>query len=410
MKRLTLRLIVLLAAASFARGESAACGTVISVMDYGAAGDGTHNDAPAIQSALDSGASTVVIPAGTYSINQTLLMGSDTTLQADPNAVIRLANGANTLMVSNRSSNASNITLQGGVWDANNQYNQRGADSDPNAYSGCAISFFSVDHLTISDLTVRNPDSFSVRVGNVQNFTIQNISLDDSVARLNQDGIHVNGNSCHGLISGIKAISANTPNDDMVALNADDTLTMTEALVHGMQNGPISNVVVENLRADNAYTFVRLYSNTSRLENVTLQDIKGGFRYYAINMDNHDFPVGAGDIRNVTIDDVSVSKTTTSFPAIDIGLQLQDVHITNFTRNDSLAAPTLVLRNQHDNTLLFGDGSQLETQSYTISQGGIDNLWFNQTDPVPEPGCLSMVAIGVTAMLFWMWRWRRVRD
>lgn len=385
----------------------------VSVLKYGAFGDGVHDDTAAIQSALDSGVKNVVVPAGVYSINQTLLIGSNTTLRADANAVIRLANGANKLLINNRS-NATGIKLQGGIWDGNNQYNQRGANNDSTAYSGCVINFFGVNDLTVSDLTVRNPDSFGIRLGNVQNFAVKNISLDYAVARLNQDGVHVNGNSHYGLISGIKAISANTPNDDMVALNADDSLTMTEALVNGQKNGSISDIVVENLRADNAYTFVRLYSNTSRLENITLRDIKGGFRYYAINIDNHDFPVGAGDIRNVTIDDCGVTKTAaalTGFPVIDVGLNVKNLHITNFVREtnaSTASASTLVLRNGLDNLLRFADGSEQRLQNYTIASGGVSNLWLNPSQ-TPEPGCCVLLTSGLLAIaLFGLKRaWRR---
>lgn len=405
MRQVSLRLSVLIAAVSMALGISAAQGIVVNVKDYGAIGDGTHNDAVAIQAALDSGAATVVIPQGVYNVNQTLLIGSRTTLQADANAVIRLANGANTLLINNRP-NASNIVVQGGIWDGNNQYNQRGSDSDPNGYSGAVLNFVGVDHLTVSDLTVRNPDAFSIRLGNVQGFTVKNISLDFSVARLNQDGVHVAGNSHHGVISGIKAITANTPNDDMVALNADDSVT--SVLARGLHNGPISDVLVENLRADNAYTFVRLYGNTSTVEDITIRDIKGGFRYYAINMSNHDFPVGAGDIRNVTIDDCNVTKTTAEMawaPAIDIGLSVQDLHITNFVRDDSVIAATLVLRNGLDNILRGDDGSERRVQNFTIQQGGLKDFWLNPAQ-VPEPCGSILTATGLLGLLCYVWRKR----
>ena len=38
----------------------------VSVKDFGAVGDGVTDDTAAIQAALDSGASTVTVPDGTY--------------------------------------------------------------------------------------------------------------------------------------------------------------------------------------------------------------------------------------------------------------------------------------------------------------------------------------------------------
>ncbi len=381
LRLLSLRLCVLVAAASFALGE---CATVA-------------DDAPAIQAALDSGEPVVTIPAGTYNIGQTLLIGEGTTLKADENAVFRLANGANKFLITNRLG-ANNITLEGGIWDGNNQNNERGEEGDPNGYPGSAINFFGVNHLTISDLTIRNPDAFAIRLGNVQNFSVRNITLANTVLRLNQDGVHVGGNSRDGVISGITANTAKTPNDDMVALNADDDVKRVINL--GLENGPISNVLVENLRAENAYTFVRLLSNGSILENITVRDVAGGFNHYAVNMNNWRFPVGAGNIRNVRIENFDVThKDNFRYPAIGICLNVQDMLITDFVRNDSGSVNTLVLDNDLDNLIRFEDGSEWEGQDYSIPQGDIGYLWLNPPEPVPEPTTLVLSIIGLAGLL-----------
>lgn len=52
----------------------------VSVKDFGAVGDGVADDTTAIQDALDSGASTVIFPDGTYKITTSLIPDSDTTL------------------------------------------------------------------------------------------------------------------------------------------------------------------------------------------------------------------------------------------------------------------------------------------------------------------------------------------
>ena len=54
----------------------------ISVVEFGAWGDGAHDDYTAFQAALDAGADTVTIPQGIYWISQTLKIGSNTTIIA----------------------------------------------------------------------------------------------------------------------------------------------------------------------------------------------------------------------------------------------------------------------------------------------------------------------------------------
>src|SRR6478609_1985761 len=80
----------------------------VNVKQSGAVGDGIADDTVAMQSALHGGGRTVVIPKGTYKISDTLRLDSNTTIQADPHAVIRLADHAgknvDTFLLANRDS------------------------------------------------------------------------------------------------------------------------------------------------------------------------------------------------------------------------------------------------------------------------------------------------------------------
>lgn len=325
----------------------------VSVTEFGAAGDGVADDAPAIQLALDSPSAVVTIPEGTYIIGDTLLLDSGKTLYAHPNAILRLADGAakdvHDFLITNRAHDAGNayISLVGGIWDGNNEHNARGSDGDPNACTGVAINFVNVSHLTIRDLTVRNPDSFSIRLGEVRHFTVENIQFDHPVSRPNQDGVHVGGYSEHGVLRNLRALTPNTTNDDMVALNADDDVE--RCLNLGMKRGPIRNIQVDGVYAESVYTFVRLLSETQPVENITIRNIKGGCRMYAINMNNWRFDKSKGAIRNVRVDDVDVTKAgpDNDRPLIIIQLQVHDLAIRNFHRDagDSNTAPTLLVAN-----------------------------------------------------------------
>ena len=127
-----------------------------------------------------------------------------------PGAIFRLADGVGkhcrNFMITNANpgNGNSNISLRGGVWDANNAGNPRGTDYEPFAYTGVAINFTNVRGLTLRDFTVHNPESFFVRVGEVCDFHIENIHLSADELRPNQDAIHVGGFSERGAIRRVR--------------------------------------------------------------------------------------------------------------------------------------------------------------------------------------------------------------
>lgn len=360
----------------------------VSVLAFGAKGDGLQDDADAIQQALDSDAATVTLPAGIYRIGQTLRVGSGTTVRADAQAVIRLADGAgtnaNTFLISNRFPVRGDraITVEGGIWDGNNEHNTRGQDGDFNGYTGTAINFVKVTNLTLRNLTVRNPDAFSIRVGEVEDFVIEDITLDHSVIRGNQDGVHVGGFSQRGVIRRVRATHPNTPNDDMIALNADDDVERVLNL--GMRRGFIRDVLVEDIQAEGAYNFVRLLSKDALIENITVKNVRGSCRYYAVNINNWRFPIGSGDIRNVRLEAFDVAKTlyTDWAPAlIHITLGIRDLHIINFQRGvnaEAAQASTLLLSNNSANTIEDAGGAQQVQAAFSIPAGSIQEVWINR--------------------------------
>ena len=392
--------LVLAAILAITPNYAVAASDTVSVSVFGAVGNGQADDAPAIQKALDSGAATVVIPKGTYRIGSTLRVGSGTTVTADPEAVIRLADGvAQTcydFIITNKhpGNGDADIRVQGGIWDANNEHNARGKDGDFFGYTGTAINFVNVKQLTLRDLTVRNPDAFSIRLGEVEDFLVENIVLDQTVHRPNQDGVHVGGYSQRGVIRKIRALHPNTPNDDMVALNADDDVERVLNL--GMRRGPIRNVLVEHIRAEGAYTFVRLLSREARVENIVVRDVKGTCRHYALNLNRWRFPAGSGDIRNVLVEDFEVGKSPGSNPdhhLIHMTLLARDLHITNFRRlaePEPTASRTLHIDNGRENTLQEGDGDPKTVTAFAQDAGDVVDLFSTRAQsasavaPVPS--------------------------
>jgi hypothetical protein len=340
----------------------------VDVKQYGATGDGVADDTLAMQTALNGGRRTVVIPAGTYKISNTLKLDSGTTIRADPKAIVRLAdhagNDVGLFLLTNRDFAAGNtdITVDGGIWDGNNEHNARGEPDRMPCYTGVALNFVNVRHLTLRNLTVRNPDAYAIRACKLSDFTMENIGFDFRVTRPNQDGVHLNGFCARGVIRNLRALSRYATNDDMVALNADDGSGAEYVFQQGMVSGPIRDILVERLRAESAFTFVRLLSHRELIENVTIRDVVGGCRFYAVNMDRWRFPAGGGNIRNVTLRDFTIRKMPDNFskqarpgerPLIHIQSAVQGFRIENFHRqpDDEQTARSLVVDNGQPNQL-----------------------------------------------------------
>jgi hypothetical protein len=384
----------------------------ISVRDTGARGDGIADDSGAIQRALDEAHRIVSSPPGVYILGDTLRIGSGKTILAHADAVLRLADGAgrdaNSFLLTNSDHASGNeyIEVQGGIWDGNNEGNSRGKDGDADAYTGVALNFVNLQHLRLTNMMIRNPDSFSIRIGETRHFAVENVLFDHSVSRPNQDGVHVGGFCEDGTIRNLRALTPDTTNDDMVALNADDDVERNLNL--GMKRGPIRNVHVEGLTGDSVYTFVRLLSETQRIENIRIRDISGGCRWHVINMKNWRFPSGSGDIRNVNISHVRVTKVpeASAAPLIPIFLRVRDLSIEDFERpqDDHSLAPTLVIENSAENAvqlipvseedlkLTEGDSGSIECDVQAFAQP--DGTWVHQAAIRMHDGAQLVLARG----------------
>lgn len=265
-------------------------------------------DRKEIQELLDRGGE-IFIPSGVHTVEAPLVIGDNTSLTLAPDAVIRLADGANCEIIRNeglaRKYN-KNITVRGGIWDGNNQGQTRhvrdfediGKPFDINFYYGIMMRFTGVENFTFRDLTLKDPEAYPVQMSMIKNFHVENIIFDYNMLRTNMDGIHINGPAEKGFIKHLRGAT----NDDMVALNCDDCYE-TE-----ITRGPINDVYVEDLYCEGGYTAVRLLSCGDPLTNVTIKNIRGSYRYNAVSFTHHNVHEGECRIDNVEIDGVDVSK------------------------------------------------------------------------------------------------------
>ncbi len=344
----------------------------IDVRTAGARGDGQADDAPAIQRALAE-RRWVVVPPGTYRIGRTLRIGSGTRLDVHPQATLIFADGAgrdqHCFLLTNSDPDSGNeaITIRGGVWNGNNRGNRRSegklfGDGD---YTGVMINFRNVRHLTFADAMLCDSESYHVRCTQVEGFLFEQLRFHSTCPRPNNDGVHLAGFCADGIIRHLRGLGPHAPSDDLVALNADDAVGRIEG--QGKLCGPIRNVVIHDLQADQCHSFVRLLSVDSPIENIDISRIRGGCTACVINMDaahrcrvplftDADRPDGVGACRNIRIRDIrAFAASAGRTPLIRLEEHVEDLLIESFQRDvgcdGAPQAPTVDARHLTDHRI-----------------------------------------------------------
>ena len=288
----------------------------VSVRDFGAVGDGRRDDYEAFRAALSSGASEVTVPFGEYRISKTLFISSHTHLKADRCARIVMDRDERAMrgdFLLSAKEGSEDIKITGGIWDGKNSSpnNAKPDLFDRDGYSGSVLNFVGVRGLTLTDLVVANSTTYYVRMCRVENFVIENIDFISDEFGHNQDGLHFGGGVKGGRVKNVRALSKGQTNDDMIALNADDSVERVEN--YDLVRDDIEDITFENIYAENCYTVIRMLSIGAKIRNIKFKNIYAGYRHYAINGDGarycktplfkeEDMPLGVGLCENIEID------------------------------------------------------------------------------------------------------------
>ena len=355
----------------------------VNVRDFGAAGDGVKDDRAAVQAALD-GADSVYIPEGTYRIAGTLFIKSHAHILAEPSA--RLVHCASfpkkrgDFLITNRDPETGNIdiSIAGGIWDGNfdGKNNTKAQDLfNPKASSGATMNFMNVKGLHLNDFTVANSVTYYLRMCRIEDFTITGISFAAEQLSFNQDGLHFAGGCRNGKVENIKAITYGETNDDLIALNADDSLQRIENL--DLVCDVIENISFKNIYAENCHTAIRMLSINNPIRDITFDDVYAGCRVYAINMDaarycrtplfaEKDFPAGVGCIDNILIKNLKLYSTNSQStnPLICCETLTDRFTIEKLerivTKDKNLKLPLAMIRNVSDTTVDYEIGDEWE--------------------------------------------------
>ncbi|MBU0714389.1 MAG: glycoside hydrolase family 55 protein [Verrucomicrobia bacterium] len=357
-------------------------------------GDGVHDDTAGLQAALDSGAGIIHLPTppSHYLISRTLVMHSGQALLADRNAVIRLADHAHAHMLTNADHGtlSRGITVRGGIWDGNNthqtcEYHETRnclVPYNPARYLGVLLQFNNVEDLHISGLTLKNPETFGIQMGNIRRFTVEDITFDYNKLRDCMDGVHLHGNCHQGRIANLKGDT----NDDMVALNADD------GWMYEMSRGSITDIQVDGLWCDRGYTAVRLLSEGSPIRRVRISNVFGTFSRYVTDMGPYNVHPGEpSEISDIVFDGIFCAKTPNLDPAlleyartlplfrITPKTLIRNLHINNLIRTETVAnvAPCVVVC----------EGARVEHLG--ISQASVVNLAASPLDFLHNQGSIE---------------------
>jgi hypothetical protein len=330
---------------SSAPGISESCGlpsNVYYLSAHGAISDaeigmssikfGTDNTS-VIQSVLDEARNSpiTVYWDGKYSITG-LIIYSNTTIIANAGCGAILRNHSDKSIFINASQSFgarkdSNIVISGGIWNGN-YYNPeipQGAQSKGDSITGLVgcFRFYGVDNLIVRDAILYKPATYALAAANVTHILYENIIVDVGPNPLiNNDGVHIDGNSQYGVI---RHCIINT-HDDGVGLNADDLylfwyngkndrkggtgkgLFYSEAAA-----GPISDILIEDITFNSSLFGIRILSGRSRVDRITIRNIKGYTKGYAVVIDNYQHNPerltweGPGNIGTVNIEDFDMS-------------------------------------------------------------------------------------------------------
>ena len=305
---------------------------LINVRDHGASGDGVSDDYAAFARALEAAKGrTLFVPDGNYRITHTLYIDTGTTVEASENARIfhcpSLPKHGGDFLITNRHHDTGDrdITISGGIWDGcfDGKNNTKNPDIfAEDAWSGTLIDFYNVSGLTLRNMVIQNTVTYHTRFGRIDGFRIENLVFRADRLAFNQDGLHFGGWCKNGVIRNIRAENGET-NDDLIAFNADDSVTRLEN--RGLDCGDIENIDVDGVYADDCFTAFRMASVVHAVRNINIRHVRAGCRHYAVNMDGlrycrtpmiqneADCPNGCGNIENITIDDF------TAFPTADNG-------------------------------------------------------------------------------------------
>lgn len=258
-------------------------------------GGGT-NDTRLIQEILDRApklGSLKLVMDGAILVNG-LKVHSNTTIEClNRDCGFFLADNSNRPLIVNVTPQPSgredrNLSFLGGTYNGNAANQER---SNPEYGWTTAFALHGVEQVLFRDVSITNSRTFAVYLTNWRRVAFENIyiNLDHIPTRSNQDGIHVQG---PGEFLSIRNLQGRAW-DDMVALNIDDLLgdwnSEGQFFRYNIKQfgpyagiGPVTDVDIDGVQADDCAQVIRILSRASRLDRVSIRNVKGTYRDFGV--------------------------------------------------------------------------------------------------------------------------------
>ena len=316
---------------------------------------------------------------------------SHTGLTIRANTVIRVLPGCGAILRPNSgkclfiNANATSSTIVdqniyivgAGTWNGNRSNGASGG-SDPR-FSAAGRFLFGMQFAGVRNLNIVGQNfidccTYAVMASNLDQFYFANLDIRTfTVAEgtiNNTDGIHVIGPAKFGQILRITGFT----NDDLVALNADDSNTYETGYINTfgpVTQGAITDVLIDDVCSDGGLFGVRLLSHISRMDRIMVRNIHGNYRGNALVIDDYFVSTAAvvagpgGNFGSIIIDGVDIGITgtltdTRFFCVMRVADQIESLTLRNLHRNKiTTTRPLLMVQSTANIGVLTIDGVEV---------------------------------------------------
>ena len=204
-----------------------------------------------------------------------------------------LADNSNRPLIANATPQAEgradhNLSFLGGTYNGNAEHQEH--STKEHGWT-TAFALHGVEQVLFRDVSITNSRTFAVYLTNWRRVVFENIyiNLDHIPKQSNQDGIHVQG---PGEFLSIRNVQGRAW-DDMIALNIDDlgadwtsegkfVRTPGKLFPPYSGNGAVTDVDIDGVQADDCAQVIRILSRASRLDRISIRNVKGTYRDFGV--------------------------------------------------------------------------------------------------------------------------------